>query len=109
MSAIIMPNDDQNLTTPIVYLNFTMPYDGMVYVAYDSRSISQPDWMNGFVDTGDRIHTSLTSQPSLKIYSKIYNQGDCVNFGANKATGFTGGTVSNYIVFFGHILVSERL
>ena len=100
MAAIKTPNDDRNLTTPAGYLNFEMPSDGTVYVAYDSRAISEPAWMNGFIDTGDVIETSLSTQPFLKIYSKYYDAGNCVNFGANKAQGFVGDTVSNYIVFY---------
>jgi hypothetical protein len=30
-----------------------MPFDGAVYVAYDSGAVQQPAWMDGFVDTGD--------------------------------------------------------
>ena len=101
MKAIKTANDDRNLTTTNSYVTFKMPDDGSVYVAYDSRAISEPDWMNGFVDTGDIIETSLSTQPSLIIYSKDYDAGDCVNFGANKATGFSGDIVSNYLLFYG--------
>ncbi|MBC2709792.1 MAG: hypothetical protein HGJ94_01890 [Desulfosarcina sp.] len=102
MVAIITPNADRNRTDASGYLTFTMPYDGTVYVAYDSRATSEPNWMNGFLDTGDILETSLSTQPSLKIYSQNYDKGDIINFGANKAPGFTGGTVSNYIVFYSH-------
>ncbi|MFZ0612312.1 MAG: hypothetical protein WAM73_08755 [Desulfobacterales bacterium] len=101
MDTIITPNDERNLTISSNYITLTMSDDSMVYVAYDSRAISEPDWMNGFIDTGDIIKTSLSSQPSLKIYSKNYTAGDCVNFGANRARGFVGNTVSYYIVFYG--------
>ena len=101
MEMIQTPNNDLNLTISADYLTFEMPSDGTVYVAYDSRATSEPNWMNGFIDTGDVILTSLATQPSLKIYSKSYNAGDCINFGANKAPGFSGNTVSNYIVFYG--------
>lgn len=100
MEMIGTPNDERNLTTTSSYMTFKMPEDGAVYIAYDSRAISEPDWMNGFIDTGDIIKTSLSSQPALKIYSKSYDAGDCINFGANKAQGFTGDTISNYIVFY---------
>lgn len=99
MAVITTPNDDRNLNTESDYLTFEMSAAGTVYVAYDSRATSQPEWMDGFIDTGDVLLTSLSSQPSLKIYSKAFEQGECVNFGANKAPGFTGEKVSNYIVF----------
>ena len=56
--------------------------------------------MSGFSNTGDRIYTSLIPQPYLEVYSRPYYAGDCVNLGANKAPGFSGDTVSNYIVFY---------
>ena len=100
MNLIKTPNYDRNFTTSSDYLTFTMPDDGMVYVAFDSRAISLPNWMNGFIDTGDVLLTSLSTQPSLKIYSKDYATGACVNLGSNKGSGFSGDTVSNYIVFY---------
>ena len=100
MEAIITPNNDRNRTDASDYLTFTMPYDGMVYVAFDSRATSLPDWASGFVDTGDSLLTSLATQPALKIYSRFAFAGECINLGANKAPGFVGGTVSNYIVFY---------
>ena len=100
MDAIITPNDDRNRTDASGYLTFTMPYAGTVYVAYDSRATSLPNWMNGFIDTGDVLKTSLSSQPSFKIYGRSYANGAIVNFGGNKAAGFAGGTVSNYLVFY---------
>jgi hypothetical protein len=101
MDSVLTPNDDRNLTATSDYLTFEMPYDGMVYLAYDGRATSLPYWFSIYTDTGDRIYTSLSSQPYLKVYKKFYSAGDCVNFGANKASGFSGGTVSNYMVFYG--------
>jgi hypothetical protein len=86
---------------PADYLKFLMPFDGTVYVAYDSRAVSLPYWMDGFADTGDAIQTSLATQPLLMIYAKPFAAGDCVALGANKADGFTGDTVSNFILFYG--------
>jgi hypothetical protein len=100
MDMIQTPNDDRNRNADSDYLTFNMPYDGMVYVAFDSRATNLPGWMSGFSNTGDRIYTSLSSQPYLTVYQKSYAQSDCVNFGANKAPGFSGDVVSNYIVFW---------
>jgi hypothetical protein len=100
MDMIKTPNDDRNLTTASDYLTFELSSDAIVYVAYDSRATSLPNWMSGFSNTGDRIYTSLSSQPYLEVYSKAYYDGDCVKLGANKAPGFSGDTVSNYIVFY---------
>ena len=101
MEMIMTPNDDRNRTDASGYLTFTMPYNGRVYVAYDSRATRLPNWMSGFTYTGQTLRTSLASQPSLRVYSRTYSRGAIVNLGANKAAGFSGGTVSNYIVFYG--------
>ena len=101
LDAIITPNNDRDRTDVRDYLTFTMPYDGAVYVAYDARATSLPQWMNGFVDTGNTLQTSLSSQPYLKIFAHNYAQGAVINLGANKAPGFVG-TGSNYIVFYGN-------
>ena len=101
MDAILTPNDDRNDTDATDYLTFTMPDNGMVYVAYDARATALPTWMSGFSRTGDRIYTSLSTQPYLNVYSRSYNAGECVNLGANKGKGFSGNTVSNFIVFYG--------
>ena len=100
LSAILLPNDGRNNTSSSGYLTFVMPDDGMVYVAYDSRAKSLPNWMSGFSATGDRIYTSLSSQPYLVVFEKWYAAGATVNLGGNKATGFSGSTVSNYLVFY---------
>ncbi len=101
MPMIRTPNDERNLTLPADYLKFLMPFDGTVYVAYDSRAVSLPYWMDGFADTGDAIQTSLATQPFLMIYAKPFATGDCVTLGTNKADGFTGDTVSNFILSYG--------
>jgi hypothetical protein len=102
MESIILPNNDRNRTDASGYLKFTMPDDGVVYVAYDSRATRRPNWLNGFFDTGDVIQTSLSTQPYLKILSREYQKDAIVDLGANKAPGFSGRTVSNYVVFYGN-------
>lgn len=103
--AFVLPNDERNFTTADGYLVFTIPdveevnQDVTVYVAYDSRATHLPNWMDGFEDTGDEILTTLDTQPALKIYSNVYQKGQTINFGANKAEGFQGNVVSNYLVF----------
>ena len=80
-------------------MSFVIPADGTVYVGYDRRATTLPGWLSGFTDTGDIINTSLGSQGWLKVYSKQFTANECVDLGCNKGTGFSGGTVSNYVVF----------
>ena len=103
MEMIKSPNDDRSMTCDRGYMSFAMPADGLVYVGYDQRATTLPDWLNGFTDTGDIINTSLDSQGWLKVYSKQFIANECVDLGCNKGTGFTSGTVSNYCVFYGTV------
>ncbi|MCP4330527.1 MAG: hypothetical protein GY791_19060, partial [Alphaproteobacteria bacterium] len=100
LDMIKTPNANSNRTTASGYLTFELQNNATVYVAYDQRATSLPDWLSVFTDTGDTIDTSLSTQQFLKVYSKDFLSGDCVDLGANKAAGFSGGTVSNYVVFY---------
>ena len=103
MAAVKTPNDDLGRSDESNYLKFRMPYDAMVYVAYDSRATSMPNWLRNFTYTGDNLYTSLASQDHLKIYGKAFNEGDCVDLGANYAAGSSGEYRSNFLVFYGVI------
>lgn len=103
MAAIKTPNADQLRIDENNYLKFRMPYDATVYVAYDSRATSLPSWMDSFSYTGEVIYASLASQDHLKIYSKAFYEGDCVDLGGNYAPGSSGEYRSNYFVFYGVI------
>ena len=96
-------NAERNNTCGSGYMRFALPEDAKVFVAYDRRATNLPNWMNGFTDTGDIINTSLSSQRWLKVYSKQFSANDCIDLGCNKGVGFSGGTVSNYCVFFGKL------
>jgi lysophospholipase L1-like esterase len=101
MDLIKTPNDDRTLTTPSGYMKFEMPINGKVFVAYDRRATSLPDWMSGFSYTQKNIYTSLATQGYLEIYSKDYQAGECVDLGGNYAPGSSGEDRSNFIVFYG--------
>ena len=100
MIAIKTPDEDQVRIDDSNYLKFTMPYDATVYVAFDRRATDLPNWMDSFTFTGEEISTSLASQNYLKIYSKTYYEGDCVDLGGNYAAGSSSELRSNYIAYF---------
>ena len=100
MAFIKTPNDDLNSTMQSGYIKFRLPDNAKVYVAYDSRATSLPNWMRGFTYTGKNIYTSLASQNYLKIYSKAYLKDDYVDLGGNYASGSSSEYRSNYIVFY---------
>jgi hypothetical protein len=75
------------------FINFTLPRDAVVYIAYDSRATSLPTWMSGFINTG---LTLKTTDVSLKLYAKFYPAGK-VTLGGNLAAG-AAGAATNYVV-----------
>lgn len=107
-TLIKTPDEDQNLTNESDYLTFVIPSYGTVYLAFDWRVIELPDWANGFTATGDTLGSSESWHDGMKVYSKTYEAGECVNFGANKGPGFSGEKNSysgfeyatNYVVFY---------
>ncbi len=101
MTLIKTPNDDRNVTMPTGYMKFQLVDNATVYVAYDRRATSLPNWMSGFTYTGNNIYTSLASQAYLKIYSKAYQKDDYVDLGGNYAPGSSSEYRSNYVVFYG--------
>ena len=85
------------------HINIGLGRDAIVYVAYDPRAISVPDWLSpgqGWTDTGLSISVSDAGAGTLRIYSKQFSPGMVV-LGGNQAAGYVGppsGYSSNYIV-----------
>jgi predicted outer membrane repeat protein len=100
LDMIKTPNDDRASTDTSGYLKFEMPDNGTVYVAYDRRATSLPNWMSGFTNTGDTISTSMSTQGYFRVYRKAYGAGSCVDLGGNYAPGSSTEYRSNYIVFY---------
>ncbi|MBD2871913.1 FIMAH domain-containing protein [Paenibacillus arenilitoris] len=66
-------------------LSFYLAADADVYVAYDSRITTEPEWLTAhYEDTGETI---VDSQPvTYKLYKKRYAAGSRVVMGANNNT-----------------------
>jgi len=77
----------------------------IVYVAYDSRASSLPNWLAPFTNTGTSIGTT---DGSLNVYAKYFPLGPTgeILLGGNKALGASGDN-SNYIVALRPIFGSE--
>jgi hypothetical protein len=105
LSMIRTPNDERLNNAASGYMRFEMTMtNAWVFVAFDSRASRVPNWLstsNGWVDTGDRILTSLNSQPSMRVYRKRYSRGACVDLGGNYGPGSSTQNRSNYFVFYG--------
>jgi hypothetical protein len=101
-TLIQTPNDERNDSRASGYLRFTVPVSYWVYVLFDSRSSSVPNWLSGWeLRSQYQMQTSLSTQPYLKFYRKWFDAGDCVDLGGNHGPGSSGETRSNYVVVYG--------
>ncbi|MCP5013748.1 MAG: DUF1566 domain-containing protein [Ketobacter sp.] len=110
MTMIKTLNNDRNSTMPGNYLNYEATEDGYIYVAYDRRATTPPDWLTSTFTQIPcaRIETSLSTQGWLDVYKSEVETGFCYRLGTNKGPGFTGGTVSNYIVMASSTNVGDQ-
>ncbi len=93
----IMTDNDDKYMTSSSFLEFTISQDSTVYVAYDSRATSLPDWLeNGFAPTSRAIVVTDHKMGHFDVYQGNYSAGT-VTLGGNKATGAANAR-SNYIV-----------
>jgi hypothetical protein len=89
-------NDDKRNTNSSNFLQFTISQDSTVYVAYDSRATSLPNWLSA-----NFTLTSLTIGVSdemglFNVYKKDFPAG-MISLGGNHAAP-AAGVGSNYIV-----------
>ena len=86
-------SDDKDLTS-LSTLSFTLSQDATLYVAYDGRVTSPPDWLTS--------NWTLHSDNELKswfyflLYKKDFSAGETVTLGGNNAAG----TVSRKSMYF---------
>ncbi|MBC2697903.1 MAG: hypothetical protein HF974_06075 [ANME-2 cluster archaeon] len=101
-TLIKTPNDERTNSAASGYVRFTNPVSWWVYVLFDSRSSSIPNWLNGWeLRSQYQIQTSLGTQPYLKVYRKWFNANQCVDLGGNYGPGSSGEYRSNYAVVYG--------
>jgi len=100
MEYIRTDNDDKN-ETDSSFITFKVKSDVNVYVAYDSRAVYLPDWLNDWSETGDLILTTDKGSPGLDVYSKTYSSGSTVKLGGNDRYGT--GAESMYGVIIGEV------
>ncbi|MEE9611748.1 MAG: hypothetical protein V3W19_10870, partial [Desulfatiglandales bacterium] len=87
------------------FLYFATTRAVIVYVAYDSRASSLPNWLVTFTNTGTSIGTT---DGALNVYAKFFPLGPTgqILLGGNKALGASGDN-SNYIVALRPLFGSE--
>ena len=95
--GIITANDDKAQTSE-TWITFTLTRATNVYVAYDKRASSRPDWMSSYTDTGLGLGVTDAGASPMNVFVKSFEAGEVV-LGANSAPGASGqGT--GYIVLF---------
>ncbi len=91
------------------WLSFDLPSNATVYVAYDSRALSVPNWLSSrFTQLGSSIGVTEPGVGTLRLYQYPASpSGGKVILGGNKAAGAVfpqGVQAANYLV-----IVKERL
>ena len=85
-------NDDKN-ANQASFLSFSVNQNVTVFVAYDSRASSLPNWLTSWTATGEILGTS---DVPLSLYSRSFSGGS-VSLGGNLAAGASGAG-SNYSI-----------
>ena len=99
----IMTADGDRNNTSENYLSFDLVANSTIYVAYDSRALSRPNWLaNKFTSVGAVLGVTDPDVSTLSLYkyeASLVN--GTVILGGNKAAGasFPAGTdAANYVV-----------
>jgi len=92
----IMTSDYDKTAASDAFLTFDLLQDATVYVAYDPRATSLPDWLSDWDSNDEKIWTTALDTDHLNLFSKNYSAGQVI-LGGNLASGASGG-LSNYIV-----------
>ena len=92
-------NDDK-LNAQEEFLSFSINIDADLYVGYDHRVSSLPNWIaNHFTDSGLEVEVSDTDASPMRLWFKPVQTGT-VTLGGNMASGASGAG-SMYIVLLG--------
>jgi hypothetical protein len=95
-AAYIKTANDDKGRKDAAFLSFQVGQDTTVYVAYDHRASSLPDWLKSWNGTGESI---TTTDVSFKLFARDFAASSTVTLGGNLATGAVGAG-SNYFVVF---------
>lgn len=89
-------NEDSGATDP-AFLEFDLTAPAEVFIAYDRRATTLPDWLASFEPRPDlQIATTDDEAGPLKVFAKSFPAGR-ITLGGNLAVG-AAGAGSNYLV-----------
>ncbi|MFN2200537.1 MAG: GDSL-type esterase/lipase family protein, partial [Caldilineaceae bacterium] len=94
---IMTANADRN-EVAASYVTFDVDRNADLFVAYDANANSVPEWLSGFLDTGEMVGTSNPNAPSLRLYRMpLYVPNGTVRVSLGGNSGLTTRANSNYV------------
>jgi hypothetical protein len=94
-SQWLMTANDDKAVSSTSYLTFTLAQAASVYVAFDTRSATEPPWLGGFTETGDIVDIADPDKTQeFRVLRRDFAAGPIV-LGGN----LPSGAMSNYVVF----------
>jgi hypothetical protein len=92
----IMTANDDKYATLDSFLSFEVDRPVRVYVGYDNRAQSLPNWMASFRPVGTGVDVTDGGASPLNLFEKDFVAG-VVTLGGNRAAGASAAD-SNYVV-----------
>lgn len=100
-ASFVQTSMDDKYKTSDNFLTLFIKKAAIVYIAYDPRAISIPDWLNGWTKTGDFISTTDPGSGYLEVYSRLIEYSEIYPYplllGSNLALPASGSEM-NYLV-----------
>lgn len=100
ISFLQTPMDDKKVNADSFLTSF-LKKDAIVYVGYDPRAKTIPDWLSDWTKTGDRIELTDPGTPYVDVYSKLIEYGQTYPYpfvlGGN-LSGQAAGARMNYLL-----------
>jgi len=84
-ASFIQPANDDKWSTSTSLLSFELSEKATVYVAYDPRGTTLPNWLSGWQKLTDRLGVADSKISSMNLYSKTFAAGK-VTLGGNMAS-----------------------
>ncbi|PKV62778.1 malectin domain-containing carbohydrate-binding protein [Pontibacter ramchanderi] len=96
-SFILQTANDDKQNTSTSFLSFDLSQSSTVYVAYDPRATSLPNWLSGWQKLSDRIGFNDPKISHMDLYSKTFPAGK-VSLGGNLASPASGSQTNYFVV-----------
>ncbi len=89
--------DSEKYLTDDNYIQFQLKRDATVYIAYDNRASSVPQWLSSRFEQTEYTIQNSDEESNFTVWKGQFTAGD-VTLGANSASG-AEGVLANYVAF----------